>query len=176
MKIKKNEILFINLIKSIYAIKATLSYLLLLLFEKMNLKRSERLTETTKKSEKKHFDDFVKKLKEVTTPIMKDETIPKTSLDNTKIAINLMKLVNNNFNLIVQFNFARLLNSVYYNSFRWIKEVKIYCVEKLLITQKECDRFRKKYETFKYAKWKFIRECYGLDDHLMKAIGDYIRL
>jgi hypothetical protein len=69
----------------------------------------------------------------------------------------------------------RFLQIMYNNSFMWIKEVNDIGREDLTEKMKtEYAKYRKKYEKYRYAKWEFIRDHYGMDANLMKKIDSYL--
>jgi hypothetical protein len=94
-----------------------------------------------------------------------------------EMLIKLLKFVNNNFVLIKQYGnekYTIFFNMVYKKSFEWIKETKekdiIGLPEMIRIFQK----YRKKYETSRYAKWEFLRSQFNLDPNIMFCIDSYM--
>jgi hypothetical protein len=94
-----------------------------------------------------------------------------------EMLIKLLKFVNNNFVIIKQYGnekYAIFFNMVYKKSFEWIKDSKekdIINVSKMI---KIFQKFRKKHETSRYAKWEFLRSQFSLDPNIMFCIDSYM--
>lgn len=137
------------------------------------IRRSERLATTTLALEKKIRDETIKKMSDISRSLKKPTCGQFEKID---VIMKLLKISNAYFNILLRSSGDTLfLQIMYKNSFMWIKQVNsIGCEDLTKKLQKEYRTYRKKYEKYRYAKWEFIRDQYGMDANLMSTIDSYM--
>jgi len=136
-------------------------------------RRSERLANTTLALEKKIHDETIKKMLDISRSLNKRGCGHFERID---VIMKLLKLCNTHFSILLHSSGdIKFLQVMYNNSFMWIQQVNSIGREDLTEKlKKEYARYRKKYEKFRYVKWEFIRDSYGMDANLMKKIDSYM--
>jgi hypothetical protein len=116
-------------------------------------------------------------IKKITLPVIQSNTDCMTPEKKVKMVTNLVKIVNANMDLLKQYGHGKydiMFKMLYKKSFDWIGEAK----EKQIISVPEMTRafkkFRKKYETSRYANWEFMRSLFNLDANIMFRIDSYM--
>lgn len=137
------------------------------------VRRSERLATTTFAFEKKFHDEIILKIFDISSSLKKHAGEPFETID---IIMKLVKLCNAHFSVLLHSSSDILfLQAMYKKSFMWINQIisigREDLAEKL---KKEYAKYRKKYEKYRYTKWEFIRDQYGMDANLMKTIDSYM--
>jgi len=147
------------------------------------IRRSERLAAKSSVIDKKNYEEIIKKMVLISRPL-RENLHQLCRFHKIDIIMDILKLVNKNFNLIMKYGFntsttkssiIRFLRMMYDKSFIWINQVQEIGDEKLTnMLIKEYTKYRKQYENTRYANWKFIKDLYGLDQNLMKIIDSYM--
>jgi hypothetical protein len=137
------------------------------------IRRSERLADTTLALEKKIHDEAIKKMIDISRNLKKSTCGTFEKID---VIMKILKLGNTHFSVLTHSSSdMKFLQIMYNNSFKWIQQVKDIGDEDLTEKmKKEYTKYRKKYEKYRYAKWEFIRDQYGMDANLMKTIDSYL--
>jgi hypothetical protein len=138
-------------------------------------KRSERLAPKLAVTYMNQFFQFEKDLnKSASSTKMASSLAPEKKIQNIS---KLVKLLTTNFVLIKQFEpekYDIMFKTVYKKSFEWIRSAKNYNIQNVSEIIKAFKKFRKKYETSRYAKWEFLRIQFNLDANLMFIIDSYM--
>ena len=140
-------------------------------------RRSERLAPKIFVANMNQFTRVHKQILVTAGCIMPSVSTCVTSEVKIKMIVNLVKLVNTNYDIIKQHggeSFAKFLNMLYKKSFGWIQETISLCVARAPPMVRIFKKFRKNHETSRYASWEFLRSQYCLDTNIMFCIDSYM--
>jgi hypothetical protein len=140
-------------------------------------RRSERLAKSLIVTYTWQFIETEKKFRKCTAFISQANLGLMTPEKKVQMLIKLLRFVNASMDLLKQYGNRKyniFFTMLYKKSFEWIKDAKekhiIGVPEMLRVFQK----FRKKYETSRYASWEFLRSQFNLDENIMFRIDSYM--
>ena len=154
----------------------------------MKLRRSARLSIKLWPRYNEEYTNIKTQLQEITTQVLNRMINYMRESYKVNVIINSTELMTKKIRFIMtyerKFNFNKLFETfcdmLYKKSFDWIEQTTLMVnqgyIELLLLTKLKnvFKKFRKIYESIRYAAWEFIRSDYNLDDNIMYCINSYL--
>ena len=140
-------------------------------------RRSERLAKSLIVTYTWQFIETEKEFKKCTSFISQANLGLMTPEKKVEMVIKLLRFVNANMDLLKQYghgNYNIFFSMLYKKSFEWIKDAKEKQIVGVPAMSRVFKKFRKKYETSRYANWEFLRSQFNLDANIMFKIDSYM--